>query len=384
MDDSFLPFTKPCLNDDEIQEVVACLRSGWLATGPRVAHFEAELKAYFNAPFAITVCSATAGLHLALLALKLQPGDEVITTTLSFVATANVIVQAGATPVFVDIDPNTLNMDLNQVADKITEKTKAIIPVHFAGLPLELDVLYAITKNTPIRIIEDCAHAMGASYNHAKLGAFGDIQVFSFHPNKNMTTGEGGVVITRDQKIAEAIHKLRFHGIDREAWNRHHKSGSQRYDVVLPGFKYNMSDIQAAIGIHQLKKIDKFNRTRLALAKHYLTIMKYWEQWHLPQLPKYDHQHAWHLFTPRINTKATGIDRNEFITAMKQHDIGIGLHYQAIHLFSYYRNRFGYKPGDFPHAEEAAETIVSLPLFPEMTNATLEHVVEIMGNVFQH
>jgi dTDP-4-amino-4,6-dideoxygalactose transaminase len=383
MSDDFLPFSRPTINRAAIDDVVACLESGWITTGPRVAQFTEALQTYLDAPHALLLTSATAGLHLTLLALNLQPGDEVITTPMTFAATLNTIILAGATPVLVDIDPATYNMDLNKLEDAITDKTRVIMPVHFAGLPVDLDKLYEIANRHGLRVIEDAAHAIGAEYKGKRIGAVGDIQVFSFHPNKNMTTGEGGCVVTRDADLAKQIGLLRFHGIDREAWNRYGKSGQQDYEIVLPGFKYNMMDIQAAIGLHQLKELDNFNARREELAIRYQEALVDWPQWTLPSQPTYDHKHAWHIYTPLINSDVANMDRSEFMTAMKEKNIGTGLHYRAVHLYPYYRDKFGFKLGDFPHAESVSERIVSLPLFPLMTDAEHDRVLDVMYSIFK-
>lgn len=383
MSEEFLPFSKPAISDAAIEDVVACLKSGWITTGPRVAQFTQDLQAYFdNAPHVLPLASATAGLHITLLALDLKPGDEVITTPLTFAATLNTIVLAGATPVLVDIDPLTYNMDLNQLQDAITERTRVIMPVHFAGLPIDMDPLYAIAQHHGLRVVEDCAHAIGSEYKGKRIGAFGDIHVFSFHPNKNMTTGEGGCVVTRDQQLADQIARLRFHGMDRQAWNRYGKSGNQDYEIVLPGFKYNMMDIQAAIGIHQLKELGGFINRRNELANRYFDALSDWKQWTLPTVPEYDHLHSWHIFAPLINEDAAGMNRDEFMQAMKERNIGTGLHYRAVHLYPFYRQQFGFKPGDFPRAEEVCERIVSLPLFPLMTDAEHDRVLDVMYQIF--
>ncbi len=385
MSADFLSFSKPSISQEAIDEVVACLKSGWITTGPRVAKFTEALQTYFTGedkPHVLPVCSATAGLHLALLAMNLKPGDEVITTPLTFVASLNTIVLAGAKPVLVDIDPNTLNLDLNQVEDAITPRTKVLLPVHFAGLPVDLDVLYALAEQHGCRVLEDAAHAIGTGYKGKRIGSFGDTQVFSFHPNKNMTTGEGGCVVTRDQALADQVARLRFHGIDRTAWNRYAKGGSQDYDVILPGYKYNMMDIQAALGLHQLPTLDNFNKRRRELAERYQQALSDWPEWDLPQAPRYAHEHAWHLYTPRIRPEVAGMDRAGFMQAMQDRNIGTGLHYNAVHLYSYYRNTFGFKPGDFPHAESAGERIISLPLYPDMTDADHDRVLDVMYQIF--
>lgn len=382
MASTFLPFSRPSISQEAIDEVVDCLESGWITTGPRVAQFTEDLKTYFGAPYVLPINSATTGLHLALLAMDLQPGDEVITTPLTFAATLNTIVLAGGTPVLIDIDPDTRNMDLNQLEDAITERTKVILPVHFAGLSIDLDVIYDLAEKYNIRVLEDAAHAMGSAYKNKRIGSFGDTQVFSFHPNKNMTTGEGGCVVTRDANLAAQIAKLSFHGMDRQAWNRFSKTGSQDYEIVLPGFKANMMDIQAALGIHQLKALNNFIARRLALANRYQEALSDWAQWTLPQAPSYEHLHSWHLYAPLLNEEAAGMHRHEFMEAMKTQNIGTGLHYRAVHLYPYYRQVFGFKLGDFPQAEEVCERIVSLPLFPAMTDAEHDRVLDVMYQIF--
>ena len=382
MSDEFLPFSRPSISQAAIDDVVACLKSGWITTGPRVAQFTEALKNYFNAPYVLPLSSATAGLHLTLLAMNLKPDDEVITTPLTFAATLNTIVLAGAKPVLVDIDAKTLNMDLNRVEQAISERTRVIMPVHFAGLPLDLEQLYGIAKQYQLRVIEDAAHAMGTEYKGQRIGSQGDTQVFSFHPNKTMTTGEGGCIVTRDQSLSQQIERLRFHGMDRQAFNRYSKSGSQDYEIVLPGFKYNMMDMQAAIGIHQLQALKGFIERRNELADRYQQALSDWREWTLPSRPAYAHLHAWHIYTPLINEEFAGIDRDQFIQRMKENNIGTGLHYRAVHLYPYYRQAFGFKLGDFPAAEDVCERIVSLPLFPSMTDAEHDRVLDVMYNIF--
>lgn len=382
MSEEFLPFSRPTISRAAIDDVVSCLESGWITTGPRVAQFTQALKEYLSAPHALPLTSATAGLHLTLLAMDIKPGDEVITTPLTFAATLNTIVLAGAKPVLVDIDPQTLNMDLNKVEDAITPKTRVLMPVHFAGLPVDLDALYSLADKHGLRVIEDAAHAIGTEYKSKRIGARGDTQVFSFHPNKNITTGEGGCVTTRDDDLAKKIGLLRFHGIDREAWNRYGKSGQQDYEIVLPGYKYNMMDIQAAIGLHQLRELDNFIIRRTELAMRYQEALSDWAEWTLPSMPEYSHKHAWHLYTPLINEDAARMNRDAFMNAMKEKNVGTGLHYRAVHLYPYYRDTFGFNDGDFPNAENVAERIVSLPLFPLMTAAEHDRVVDVMYSIF--
>jgi dTDP-4-amino-4,6-dideoxygalactose transaminase len=381
--EEFLPFSRPTISQEAIDEVVACLKSGWITTGPRVKQFEEDLKAYLSAPHALALSSATAGLHLVLAAMKLAPGDEVITTPMTFAATLNTIVLAGGKPVLVDVEPGTYNIDVTKIEKAVTKRTRAIMPVHFAGLPVDLDPLYAVAKKYNLRVIEDAAHAIGTEYKGKRIGSFGDIQVFSFHPNKNMTTGEGGCVVTRDAKMADDVALLRFHGMDREAWNRFGKKGSQHYEIIAPGYKYNMMDMQAALGLHQLKALDGFIKRRTGLALRYQDLLAGWPQLSLPATPAYAHLHAWHLYTPLVNPDAAGMDRDAFMQGLKERNIGTGLHYRAVHLYPYYREQFGFKRGDFPNAESISDRIVSLPLFPTMTDADQDRVIAAMADLFK-
>jgi len=379
----FIPFSRPTITRAEIKEVADCLKSGWLATGPRSARFEEMLREYFSAPHALCCASATLGLWMALKALNLKPGDEVITTPMTFVATLNTIVLAGGRPVLVDVEPGTYNLDVKKVATAITPKTRALLPVHFAGCPCDLDAIYALAKKHRLRVIEDCAHAIGAVYQGRRLGSFGDIQVFSFHPNKNLTTGEGGCVVTRDEKIAKRIEILRFHGIDRAGWTRHSRTaGLGHYDVVEPGLKSNFMDLQAALGLHQLPALEGFNKKRRALAGHYFKKLRGVRGLTLPAPPAFAHTHAWHLFAPVVERNAA-VDRDTLMAGLKQRQIGAGLHYTACHLHSYYQKTFGWKRGDFPEAERISDGILSLPLFPLLTARNQDRVVravrEILG-----
>ena len=383
MNDNFLPFSRPTISQAAIDEVVACLQSGWITTGPRVKRFEELLQNYLKAPHVLALASATAGLHLALAALDLQPGDEVITTPMTFVASLNTIVLAGGTPVLVDVDLKTYNMDINQLAEAITPRTRAIMPIHFAGAPVDLDPLYALAQKHNLRVIEDAAHSIGTEYKGRRIGSFGDTQVFSFHPNKNITTGEGGCVSTRDEALAKKIALLRFHGIDREAWNRFGKTGNQHYEVIAPGFKYNMLDMQAALGLHQLPELDQFIERRTALAKRYYQLLQHWPELTLPSGPDFPHRHAWHLYAPLLNPAAAGIDRDTFMLQLKELNIGSGLHYRAAHLYPYYQEKFGFRMGDFPNAESIGDRIVSLPLFPLLSEAEQDRVIAAMAKVFK-
>ena len=363
----FLPFARPSIGEAEIAEVVSCLESGWLTTGPRVERFERALREYLDGRSVLAVSSATAGLHLALLALDLRPGDEVITTSLTFVATVNTIVFAGGTPVFADVEPGTRNLDVERIARAISRRTRAIVPVHFAGLPVDLDPLYELARSRGLRVIEDAAHAVGAQYKGRRIGSFGDTQVLSFHPNKNITTGEGGCIVTADAELAQRAARLRFHGIDPGA--------GLPYDVPEPGLKYNMMDLQAALGLHQLPALDGFVERRRTLAERYLEALQGGTAWELPQPAPFAHRHAWHLFTLALRPDAARLPRAALIEEMRKREVGIGLHYAPVHLFRYYRERFGYGPRDLPAAEQLGANLVSLPLFPDMTEVDVDRVV---------
>jgi dTDP-4-amino-4,6-dideoxygalactose transaminase len=382
MRDSFLPFSRPTISEDAIQEVTDSLRSGWLTTGPKLEIFENMLSEYLSVPYALCTNSATAGLQLALIALGIKSGDEVITTPMTFAASLNVIEIVGATVKLVDIESETYNIDVNKIEAAITKKTKAIMPVHFGGLPVDLDSIYALAKNYNLHVIEDAAHAIGAEYKGRRIGSFGDIQVFSFHPNKNITTGEGGCLVTRSKEVAEKVSFLRFHGINKNVCNRFGKHGNPHYQVIYPGFKFNMMDIQAAIGIHQLPFLDNFIKTRTFLVKRYLKKLEGFDFLRFPKLPLYQYKHAWHLFAPIVDNKASTISRNSLMIKLKSMNIGCSLHYKPIHLHPYYANKYGFKLGDFPNAEMLGRNVISLPLFPSMTEKEQDDVINALRSIF--
>jgi dTDP-4-amino-4,6-dideoxygalactose transaminase len=377
----FLPFSTPTIEDDEINEVVDSLRSGWITTGPKVKRFEEDFKAYVGSPFAVPLSSATAGLHLVMLCLGLSQGDEVITTPMTFAATVSMIVRAGARPVLADIDPDTLNIDSAKIRAKITERTKAILPVHFAGQPCDMDSIFSLAKKFDLRVIEDAAHAVGTEYKGKRIGSFDSVSVFSFHPIKNITTGEGGMVCTRDETLAEEISLMKFHGMSKEAWKRYESSGTPNYDIMLPGFKYNMMDIQAAIGIHQLRKLDAFIARRTEIAQFYNSAFSDMDEIKTPAPVPYDHRHAWHLYTPLIRVEKLTIDRDRFMEELKKLNIGTGLHFKAVHHHPYYRQTLNIAPGELPNADYASDRILSLPLFPRMTMDDARDVVEAVKDV---
>jgi dTDP-4-amino-4,6-dideoxygalactose transaminase len=381
MRSSFLPFARPALGEEEIAEVVDTLRSGWITTGPKVERFTAEFSEYVGGRFAVPVSSATAGLHVALLALGVGPGDEVITTPLTFVATLNTIVHCGGVPVLADIDASTLNIRVEEVEKRLSPRTKVIVPVHYVGQPADLDPLLELAAGRGISLLEDAAHAVGSEYKGRKIGSFPTTSVFSFHPNKNMTTGEGGMVVTEDEAVFEKASLLKFHGMDRESWKRFAKSGSPRYDVALPGFKYNMMDIQAALGLHQLPRLEGFLAERARQAARYDEFLSDLPGLILPQRVAYPIRHAWHLYTPLVDIDRLTISRDRFMEELKKRNIGTGIHYTAAHEFSYYADRFGWRPEDFPEAHFVSERIVSLPLFPGLTDADQDDAVAAVREV---
>jgi len=381
MRDTFLPFSTPSLGDEEINEVVDSLRSGWITTGPKVKRFEDAFKAYVGAPFAVPLSSATAGLHLTLLALKIKEGDEIITTPMTFASTVSMIILAGGTPVLADIEPGTLNIDVAKVAEKITPATRAVIPVHFAGQSCDLDPLFALARQHNLTIIEDAAHAAGTEYKGRKIGSLDSISIFSFHPNKNITTGEGGMVCTLDETLAEEISLLKFHGMSREAWKRFAASGTPNYDIMLPGYKYNMMDIQAAIGLHQLPRLDGFIDRRKEIAELYNTAFADLAELALPAYAPYQQRHAWHLYTPLVRTELLTIDRDRFMAELKNLNIGSGLHYKAIHHHSWYRENLPVADTELPNASYASDRILSLPLFPGMSDNDANDVIAAVTDV---
>ncbi|HTQ78364.1 MAG TPA: aminotransferase class I/II-fold pyridoxal phosphate-dependent enzyme [Thermoanaerobaculia bacterium] len=373
-----LPFSRPEIGEEEISEVVRCLQSGWITTGPLTAQFEQEFAAATGAKHALSFSSCTGALHVCFLAMGLQEGDEVIVPALTWPATANMVIAAGATPVFADIDPVTWNLDPAAVAAVLSPRTRAVVPVHFAGQPADLEALSAVLAKAgreDVQILEDAAHAAGSAYKGRPIGgsaANGTLAAcFSFHPIKNMTTGEGGMVTTDDDALADQIKLWRFHGVRRDAWKAYSASekAPASYDVVLPGFKYNLTDIQSALGIHQLRKLPRFNARRAEIAGEYNRQLASVPGLGLPGRAAYEHHHPWHLFT------VLAPDRAEFMDRLKQLGIGTGLHFEAVHLHAYYRERYGYTPGCLPVAEEVCARIVSLPLFPSMTDADVQDVV---------
>lgn len=372
----FLPFALPDIGDEEIAAVVQCLRSGWVTTGPATRQFEHEFKAYLGAGVdTISVNSATAGLHLALEALGIGPGDEVIVPTLTFTATAEVVRYLGATPVFVDVDPATLNLSPTAAEAAITRQTRAIIPVHYAGMACDMDALLELAQAHKLRIVEDAAHAFPTRYKGRLVGTLeSDITVFSFYANKTMTTGEGGMVVTRSPELARRIRLMRLHGISQDAFNRYvSETPAWFYEVVAAGFKYNLTDIASAIGIEQLRKIDRFLQRRTQLAQRYdaalagLPLL-------LPPRPDAGSTHAWHLYVVRLAPGAR-IGRDELIARLSQRGIGTSVHFIPLHRQPYWRDTCQLSPAQFPVADASYQSILTLPLYTKMRDADQERVI---------
>jgi dTDP-4-amino-4,6-dideoxygalactose transaminase len=372
--DRFLVFGAPTIEDAEIQEVVATMKTGWLGTGPKVMQFENDFKAYKGSPYSVAVNSCTAALHLSILAAGLKPGDEVITTPMTFCATVNAIVHAGATPILADVDPVTMNIDPAKVEAKITSNTKAILPVHFAGRSCDMDALGDIVQRHNLKLIEDCAHAIETEYKGQKAGTFGDFGCFSFYVTKNITTGEGGMILARHQEDADRLKILGLHGMSKDAWKRFSDSGYKHYQVVEVGFKYNMMDLQAAIGIHQLQRVAPYWQRREQIWQRYneafadLPIT-------VPADPEPETIHGYHLYTILVDEAKTGISRDDFLSAMAGENIGVGVHYQSLPEHIYYQKTFGWQPEDYPNAMLIGRQTVSLPISAKLTDADVEDVI---------
>ncbi len=379
---TFLPFALPDIGEEEIAEVVDSLRSGWLTTGPKTQRFEKEFAAFIGGDAqAIAVNSATAGLHLALEALGVGPGDEVITTPYTFTATAGVIRHLGADPVFVDIDPRTFNLDPEKIEAAITPRTRVILPVHIAGLACEMEPIIEIALRHKLKIVEDAAHALPATYRGQLIGTLEtDATVYSFYATKTMTTGEGGMIITRNEQIAQRCRVMRLHGISRDAFDRYTSTKpAWHYEIIAPGFKYNLTDLASAIGIQQLKKVWKFQTRRAEMAAAYQAGLAD-QPLILPPEPAQGDLHSWHLFVIRLDGSAR-ISRDEFIRRMSARGIGCSVHFIPLHLHPYWRETYQLLPEHFPHSWAEFERAVSLPLYTRMADADLDRVIETVKEV---
>ncbi|MBY4888207.1 UDP-4-amino-4-deoxy-L-arabinose aminotransferase [Pantoea sp. DY-15] len=374
---NFLPFSRPSLGEEELAAVKSVFESGWITTGPKNAELEEAFCQLTGNQHAIAVSSATAGMHVTLLALGIQPGDEVITPSLTWVSTINIITLLGATPVMIDIDRDTLMVTPELIEAAITPRTRAIIPVHYAGAPADIDAIRAIGERHGIPVIEDAAHAAGCYYKEKHVGQQG-AAIFSFHAIKNMTCAEGGLIVTDDAALADRMRSLKFHGLGVDAYDRHTHGRKPQAEVIMPGFKYNLPDISAAIALVQLKKLPAINQRRAAIAQRYLTELANTPFLPLAQ-PKWAHQHAWHLFIIRVDEAQCGISRDALMETLKAQDIGTGLHFRAAHTHKYYRER--YPQLSLPHTEWNSDRICSIPLFPDMRDEDVTRVISALRHI---
>ncbi|KPK22472.1 MAG: UDP-4-amino-4,6-dideoxy-N-acetyl-beta-L-altrosamine transaminase [Desulfobacterales bacterium SG8_35_2] len=380
MREKFLIFGQPLIEQDEMDEVLDSMKKAWLGTGPKVLQFEKNFAGYKNIDHVAAVNSCTAALHLSCLSLGLHPGDEIITTPMTFCATVNAILHSGARPVFADIDPVTLNIDVNEIEKKITSKTRAIMVVHFAGRACDMDPIIELAGSRNIALIEDCAHAIETSYKGRKAGTFGHAGCFSFYATKNITTGEGGMVISHDENFIKRVKIMALHGLSSDAWKRYSDLGYKHYYVEEAGFKYNMMDVQAAIGIHQLKRIEEYWKRRERIWHKYMDAFADLGLG-LPAPVEKDTRHAYHLFTVRINSRKTGLERDEFLVAMTAKNIGVGVHYLSIPEHPYYQKHLSLKPEDYPHAFSFGRETVSLPISPKLTDQDVDDVISAVRSI---
>lgn len=393
MRDTFLPFSPPLVGEEEIEEVVDTLRSDWITTGPKVRRFEEEFAEYVGAPAALGLNSCTAALHTALAALGVTTGDAVITTPMTFVSSVHVIEHVGARPVLADVEADTLNIDPRRVAEAIEKarasglRVKALLPVHLYGHPCDMNPLMDLAREYKLAVVEDAAHALPASHEGRKVGSFAklfDVPVmtcFSFYATKNLTTGEGGMLTGPPELIDEArIWSL--HGMSRDAWNRYGAKGSWFYEVVRPGFKYNLTDIAAALGLGQLRKLEGFQARRSEIARRYTEAFSQFEELTVPT-SRSEVEHAWHLYVLRLNPERLNVTREQFIEEMRERRIGTSVHFIPVHTHPYYRDRYDFKPEDFPVAAAEFRRIVSLPLNPRMSGRDVEDVIDAVADIIE-
>lgn len=378
----FFSYCLPDITDIEIDSIVKTLKSGWLAKGPKTIEFEKKFAEYVGAKYAVGMNSATAALHISLLAAGVGPGDEVITTPMTFAASANTIIHCGATPIFVDIDINTGCIDVNEIEKKITSKTKAIVPVHYAGQSCDLDRLYEIADKYNLFVSEDAAHAIYTRYKGNMIGSRPKGAVsYSFYATKNLATGEGGMLVTDDEEIANKARMLITHGMSKNAWNRYSKQGSWMYDIEEPGYKYNMFDLQAALGLSQLERLEEMQKKRAEIAHMYNEAFKEIVEIDVPKVSNGTSTHSWHLYIIKVNEQRLNMDRDQFINELNERNVGTSVHFIPVHLMSAYKNKFGYKQGDYPNAEKWFENIISLPLYSGMNYSDAEYVINSIRDI---
>lgn len=382
MEREFIVFGSPKIEQREIDEVIDSMKSGWLGTGPKVAHFENMFKQYKGSQYALAVNSCTAALHLSMLVVGIKPGDEVIVPAMTFAATANSVIHAGGKPVFADCDRRTMNIMPEDIKRKITKKTRAIVPVHFAGRMCDMPAIKSIAQEHDLRIIEDCAHAIETAQGGKKAGTIGDLGCLSFYVTKNIVTGEGGMIITDNEKYANRIKNLALHGMSKDAWQRFSDTGYKHYQVVECGYKYNMMDLQAAIGIHQLSNINAYWERRRHIWRQYQSAFEKYPVF-LPPPSSDNETHAYHLYTLLLDIDKLSITRDQFLAEMTKRRIGVGVHYIALNLHPFYQEAYGYRAGDFENAEWVSERTVSLPLSPKLTDSDVEYIVSNVRQVLE-
>jgi len=380
MENNFTQFHRPFINEEEINEVVATLKSGWLSMGPRTIQFEDDFRNYIGADYSVSVNSWTAGGHLSLEAFGLKPGDEVIVPTMTFPATAEIVYYFGAKPVIVDVDKDTLNLSVSEIEKAITPKTKVIIPVHFAGQPADLDEINQIAKAYNLKVIEDAAHSLPSYYKGKKIGSISDVTVFSFYATKTLCTGEGGMICSNNEEFSERTRLMRMHGMNRDAWKRYSDACSWYYEIVGPGFKYNFTDLQAALGIVQLRKVDDMLEMRKHIAALYTKELCGNEFISLPII-KPDRETSWHLYPIQLNLEALKIGRNDFINELKDLGVGTGVHFMPVHQHQFYRDSLSLNNSDFPVANDAFERLISIPIYPGLTDPEVTKVIESINHL---
>ena len=378
--EQFLPFALPQVGQEEIDGVLECLRSGWLTTGPKTKQFEKEFAAYVGARHALAVNSCTSALHLALEALGVERGDEVITTPMTFTATAAVIEHLGARPVFVDVDPVTLNIDAHRIEERISPRTRAILPVHFAGQACDMNTILQVSRSRSLPVIEDAAHAIPTRYQGRLIGTLSDVTCFSFYATKNLTTGEGGMITTERDDVIERVKLMHLHGMSRDAWKRYTESGNWSYEILAPGFKYNLSDVASAIGLGQLHQVETFHARRREIARRYTSAFADLPGVR-PPLVKDDHAHGWHLYVIQVDSAALTIDRDAFIRELMARKIGVSVHFIPLHVQPYYRDRYGFAANDYPNALAAYQRILSLPIYSRMSDDDVEDVIGAVTDI---